>query len=228
MAWINPTAPNISDYRAFIYDNVEVKQVSLPDGFYGAGTLVNSDTTLTIVSRQTGNLSASAPVYDGNGAIGAGVTIAKTLTGTGGVGTYEMSAAAGADEATPEMIVSPNQWLVWTLNAALEVVSDTISEASALMYTLAVYNLAADRLFNYAPDVSGQTFFAEQRKLMKLTVPKLGVPASVNDQGTAVGILNPEQLRTLTLFDLQTLKTPWGREYMGIAQNYGSNIWGLT
>jgi hypothetical protein len=42
-----------------------------------------------------------------------------------------------------------------------------------------------------------------------------------------VGLLNPEAMKTFTLANLQNLKTPWGREYLAIAQRAGTT-WGLT
>ena len=95
-------------------------------------------------------------------------------------------------------------------------------------YVLACYNLGADRLFNLAPNPPNQTFFSDQREKMRLLEPAVGIVTTASDQGTAGSLMNPEQLRRLTLADLQTLKTPWGRTYLGIAQSYGPTLWGLS
>lgn len=95
-------------------------------------------------------------------------------------------------------------------------------------YVLACYNLAADRLFNWAPDPPNQTFFSDQRQKMRLLEPAVGIVTTASDQGTAGSLMNPEQLRRLTLADLQTLKTPWGRAYLGMAQSYGPQLWGRS
>lgn len=114
-----------------------------------------------------------------------------------------------------------------SLQIAQDIVSFAILRASADLYTLAVYNLAADRLLNYAPDVSGQTWFRDTRKKMRLLELSVGVPTSVSDGGTSVGVLNPEALKNLTLANLQLLKTPYGRQYLEIAQSWGT-IWGVS
>lgn len=114
-----------------------------------------------------------------------------------------------------------------SLQIAQDIVSFAILRASADLYTLAVYNLAADRLLNYAPDVANQTWFRDQRKKMRLMELSVGVPTSVSDNGTAVGVLNPEALKNLTLANLQMLKTPCGRAYLEIAQSWGT-IWGVS
>lgn len=115
-----------------------------------------------------------------------------------------------------------------TLKIALEIVNAILNMGSATLYTLAVYNLGADRLINFANDIDGQSYFKDLRKELRILDVRVGVPSAANDAGTAVSILNPEQLKTLTLADLQTLKTPYGRQYMGIAQDFGPTIWGLS
>ena len=37
----------------------------------------------------------------------------------------------------------------------------------------------------------------------------------------------PKAFDELTIGNLQNLKTPWGRVYLGIAQSYGT-LWGLS
>lgn len=116
-----------------------------------------------------------------------------------------------------------------SFSVALETVDDTfLNAATPTLYTLAVYNLAADRLINYALDQPGQTYFQDLRKQFRLNDVSVGVPSSANDQGTAVGILNPEFLKTLTMQDLETLRTPYGRQYMSFALKYGPSLWGVT
>jgi hypothetical protein len=119
----------------------------------------------------------------------------------------------------------PYQWVLASFLIAIDLVN---CDLPCGMYAFAVYNLAADRLINISPDQTGQSYWQELRKNFKIYDVSVGVAASGSDQGTAVSILNPEMMQHLTLFDLQTLKTPYGRAYMGMAQNYGPNIWGLS
>jgi hypothetical protein len=121
---------------------------------------------------------------------------------------------------------------VATVNEALQLGGTYANAATGIvtlsLYVLAVYNLATDRLVNWANDVPGQTLFKDTRDAMGLMRPAVGVATSAADQGTAGTLINPEQLKMLTLDDLQTLRTPWGRRYLGIAQAYGTVIWGLS
>lgn len=95
------------------------------------------------------------------------------------------------------------------------------------MYELAVYNFGADRVINYAPDVNGQKFFVPLRKKLDINLFVPGVIASTSSESTAQSQLNPDFMKRFTLRDLQNLKTPFGREYLAIAQDVGS-LWGIS
>lgn len=106
------------------------------------------------------------------------------------------------------------------------------------LYALAVYNLAGDRLVNFAPDVQDAPivegsdpplpYFAWLRSKLGLNSFVPGVIQSSSDNGTSQSLVVPKAMENLTFFDLQTLKTPWGQTYMGYAQSYGSTIWGIS
>jgi hypothetical protein len=95
------------------------------------------------------------------------------------------------------------------------------------MYALAVYNLAGDNLINFAPDQPGRTYFAELRKSMGISAFAAGVVTSASDSGTSDSLAVSDALHNLTLGQLQNLKTPYGRQYLALAQNAGT-MWGLA
>jgi len=117
-------------------------------------------------------------------------------------------------------------WVNNTLAVALAMVNSQLM-AQAIMYNLAVYNYAADRLINFAQDQNGQTWFEKTRKECQLNSQTVGVIASSFDQGTGQSILNPEQMRMFTVTNLQMLKTRPGQAYLGIAQSVGT-LYGLS
>lgn len=110
---------------------------------------------------------------------------------------------------------------------ALEIVNETLACIGGTAYTLAVYNLATDRLINFMPDTGGQTFWFDLRKKYEINSVSLGVVSSTSDESTSMSQLNPEQMKMFTMADLQMLKTPYGRQYLGYAQSYGT-LWGLS
>lgn len=120
---------------------------------------------------------------------------------------------------------------------ALEIVNTTIAQASPMLYTGAVYNLGGDNLLNYAPDLPNapviegsdppMAFFAYSRKQYNIAGFVGGVIQSAGDESTSQSMVVPEQFKQLTISDLQNLKTPYGRQYLAIAQRYGT-IWGVT
>lgn len=110
---------------------------------------------------------------------------------------------------------------------ALAVVNQNIRLISPLFYDLAVYNLAADYLINYAPDVAPYTYFADLRASFDCIGFVSGVITSSSDSGTSQSLQTPSQFSELTLSDLQRLKTKYGRRYVEMAQQC-SNAWGLS
>lgn len=78
-----------------------------------------------------------------------------------------------------------------------------------------------------APLVTEQ-YFAGARKQLKIGAFAPGVVTSANDLSTGTGLLNPDFMRGLTLFDLQLLKTTYGRAALSIMQRYGPAVWGVN
>ena len=122
---------------------------------------------------------------------------------------------------------------------AMEIVNLDLNSASAVMYTAAVYNLAGDNLLNYASDLPdaaivpgsgepGLAFFAWTRKQWDLNGFISGVISATYDQGTGNTMVVQEAAKNFTLSDLQNLKTPYGRQYLAIAQRAGPTIIGVS
>lgn len=136
--------------------------------------------------------------------------------------------------------------ITWAYNVALGTVNTSLALSAVpntfdpstgrqvTFYDLAVYNLAADNLVNYAidapgtaEDANGNTFFEALRFKWGVGSFSGGVVNSVSDVSTSTSLTVPDALAQLTLADLQNLKTPYGRQYLAIAQRYGT-IWGLS
>lgn len=117
------------------------------------------------------------------------------------------------------------------VNPALQSVGaacgSTLGYTGPSIYELAVYNLAADNLINFAPDQPGQTFFADLRTAWKITSFVPGVIQASADVSTSESLLVPDFMKNLTMADLQYMKTPYGRQYLAFAQRYGT-MWGVS
>jgi hypothetical protein len=110
---------------------------------------------------------------------------------------------------------------------AIEIVNLQLADISSNIYTLCVYNLATDNLINFAQDQPGQCYFVDLRASFKINSFVPGVITESHDESTGQSLLNPEFMKNLTMANLQMLKTPYGRNYMGLAQSYGT-LWGST
>lgn len=128
----------------------------------------------------------------------------------------------------PAYLPDSSLWVMASYTMALEQVYLVLQSASALIYTLAVYNLAADRLLHFATDVPGQTKFEELRKALNINGFATGLIASSSDAGTSQSMTVPEWARTMTMAEIDLTRTVYGRTYLGFAQMAGRSIWGLT
>jgi hypothetical protein len=222
----NSTTPNLPDYLFFLSAVAGIPPVATPAVF---PTLVSTTTggdTLTLIDVSQNWEPAQ---WVGYSAVDSTQNEAASIASNAITSLTFTMPLANPIAPGDQYLIAPDIVLS-SLAIALEIVNEVLACASPRIYTLAVYNLATDRLINFAPDVPGQTFFQDLRgpKKLNLTSVSVGVPSQASDQGTATGILNPEQMKTFTLQDLQTLKTPWGRAYMGFASAYGPSLWGLS
>lgn len=117
-------------------------------------------------------------------------------------------------------------WPGYAFNQAMNTVL-TVSGVASLDYVLAVYNCGGHILLAITPDQTGQTYFAGQRAAFDMLGVSNGMIAASSDQGTSNTFATPEGFKNLTVRDLDFMRTPWGRWYLGYAQDYGSIV-GLT
>lgn len=94
-------------------------------------------------------------------------------------------------------------------------------------YATAIYYLAADLLINFATDTSPSTYFSDLRKSFGCNTFVGGVITSSGDGTTSQSMQVAEFVSNLNIGDLQNMKTPYGRQYLAIAQSVGT-LWGMT
>ena len=110
---------------------------------------------------------------------------------------------------------------------AFTTTNDSLAQAPGPLYANAVYCLGTDWLLNWAPDPPNGNYFTKKRKELKLTAFQSGVVSSSGDEGTNVTLEVIEAAKNLTFDDLQRMKTVYGRQYIAIAQKYGT-LWGSS
>ncbi len=114
----------------------------------------------------------------------------------------------------------------WALDDALDRVigQNMLASEATMRYVLAVYNLALHIWITQGDDLTGETFFTDTRTAMNLLSFLGGVILASGDGPTSQTIAVPEQLKGISIDDLELIKTPWGRRYMGYKQMYGRNV----
>jgi hypothetical protein len=131
-----------------------------------------------------------------------------------------------------------NPVIAFVYNLAVNMVNPAIDHlpnsdpTQPTMYAVAVYNYAGDALIQLAQDTAPSftppvSYFVGLRQSYGLNSLPTGMVSSTGDQGTNSSYVVPDFAATLQIMDLQQMKTPYGRMYLSIAQNYGS-LWGLS
>lgn len=126
----------------------------------------------------------------------------------------------------PILLPDDSPYYGYAFNQAIATVL-SVPSCGGIDYTLAVYNCGGHILLRITPDQPQRTFFQDTRGKYAMLQPSVGVVQSASDDGTANTIAVPKALQELTIGDLGFMKTPWGREYLSYAQDFGG-IWGLT
>lgn len=121
-----------------------------------------------------------------------------------------------------------SEYLTQSLTYAQSVALIPPLDMPSFLYVLAVYNLGLHFLLKTAQDISPYTFFTTSRTQFNLLSFTAGVVIGSGDQGTSDTLLAPDWLKGMTLSTMDYLKTPWGRDYLAYAQQYGSNIVGVS
>lgn len=216
----NPTTANLADFYMWcIGQGVPVTELT-------SGTL-----TGLIVTPGSGYASATAT----SGTVAAGMVLAGNSVPSG---LYITNWSGLAGTVSPAVAVNAasaqsfDQFSAWALNYALEVAIPGPQLGPGMTgfagsYVMSVYNLGLHQLLKIAPD-SQTMFFSNARQQYGLTSLRPGVVMASEDQGTSQSLVVPEFFHGLTLSDLDLIKTPYGREYLGYAQMYGANIVGCS
>lgn len=119
----------------------------------------------------------------------------------------------------------PDNSLSWRVayQSAREIVNPDIQCVMPSLFTQAVYSLGMSFLVNYGVE----KIFSDTRQNLGLNNFSAGPITSASDNATSASRLVPDFYKTLSLADLQMLRDPWGRQYLMIAQQFGS-LWKLT
>lgn len=137
-----------------------------------------------------------------------------------------------AMQISVDILPDDSIWFVYAYNVAFDINDPSYACVSPIIYMLMVYNLGGDNLVNFAQDNPAlpppeNTYFTDLRKSLKINNFVAGVVQNASDQGTAMSALVPDFFKTLTLANLQQLKTPWGLTYLSYAQRTGTQ-WGIS
>lgn len=166
------------------------------------------------------------PSYNVYAASATGAEVLQNTTPVA-IGTpLAITSLAAGTAAPPAENTAASPWPQYALNRALDLVV-MVPGVAGLEYTVATYMCAAHILMQITPDQPNQSYFGKAREKLDLLEPISGVVQASTDEGTSVSLLVPESLKNLTIGDLEFTRTPWGRQYLAYAQDFGA-ICGLS
>lgn len=221
---INPGVPSLTDYVEFLRTVVGLPPAKAPGVFPLLNGVANGGSTSSLIDTSQ---SWEDSQWLGYSLMDVTQNVVASISANNATTLIFSQLLSDPILATDQYRIIPGICAT-SLAVALEIVNPDIGLLSPTIYTLAVYNLAADRLINFAPDVPTQGYFTKLRADFRLMEVSVGPPSATSDAGTAVGILNPEHMKLFTMQDLQMLKTPYGRQYMAFAQMAGNTLYGIS
>jgi len=214
-------------------------------GSLASGTVYVQVTYVSALGETNASMPASAVVTGPSGSVvvaspplvtwatgwnvyaGGSVTSAQLQNGSPiAIGTNYTINALLSGVPAPLANTAGSPWLNYAFDQAMALV--LCAPRLGVSYTLAVYNCAGHIQIRITPDQIGRVFFQENRATFDLLKMSVGVVQSTGNGDTSTTIAVPDALKQLILTDLGFIKTPWGREYLSYAQDYGPSVWGLT
>lgn len=110
----------------------------------------------------------------------------------------------------------------YAINATLELIGTIPCVPDEWLYSSAVYNFATHMLMVWAQDQPNNDFFAKIQRQYNLHSLVAGAVEAAKDESTSTQLKLPKFFDGLTFMQLDLMKTPWGRQYLEIAQSVGS------
>lgn len=108
---------------------------------------------------------------------------------------------------------------------ASEICYDFASLGFDTLYEMAFYNLAFESLVG----LSNSEPIEAIRCIYQYNSLATGLVASASDVSTSTSLTIPAHLSEMSLLELGYLKTPWGRQYLKIAQQFRTlSAWGVS
>ncbi|GGA00433.1 hypothetical protein [Dyella caseinilytica] len=224
MPWTNPTAPNLTDFITFCQGQGVTTVVLNPDSDYFQWSFNQAFVTCPYVPQVPSNIYVSA-VYN----LGLHLLIEMAQDQTG-LAITSMVWANGLVTVTAAAATG--------YNAGQQFDAQIVGTAPAIYNGCFCMTVTGAETFTYqiesnpgavtAVGMFNMLFFASARKAFELNQLVAGPVQSTGDQGTDTTLAVADFWKTLTLEDLDLIKTKWGRAYLSYAQKAGPTVVGIS
>jgi hypothetical protein len=224
MAFADPHQPNLPDFILFCQGQGVLAGYLDPESGYYQWALTHAVNTVLDVPQIPG-IEYVIAVY--NFGMHWLVGHAPDITG---LAITSMTWSSGAVIATPTVALGfpVGQTVSIQVGAVLPLAYNGCFAAMVMGADSFAYGLEANPGAVTNEGVFGYRFFADLRKEFGLLSLVGGPVQTSSDQGTSQTLVVPDFFKTITMGDLDLLKTPWGRAYMAYAQKAGPTVVGIS
>jgi hypothetical protein len=224
VSFVDPVAPNLPDFITFCQAQGVLAGYLDPSSDYYAWALIHAQNTVYTVP-QIPAIEYVIAVYNFgmhwlvcNAPDAAGLAL-SSLTWSAGAAVAIASAALG---------FPVGQSLSVMVGAVLPLPYNGCFTAMVLSGTSFAYPIETNPGTVTNEGVFGFQFFAGLRAQFKILSLVAGPVQTASDNGTSTTLAVADFFKTLTIGDLDLMKTPWGQRYLAYAQKAGPTVVGVS
>ncbi|MDR3445975.1 hypothetical protein [Dyella sp.] len=224
MAFVDPVVPNLADFITFCQAQGVSAAYLPPSSDYYQWALdhaVNTVYTVTCIP------AAEYVIACYNFGMHWLVCNAPDVTRLA-ISSLTWSAGAAIAVAAATLGFAVGEAVDITVGAVLPLGYNGCFSAQVMSGTSFAYPLATNPGTVTNEGVFGFTFFASLRKQYQILSLVAGPVQTATDQGTSTTLAVADFFKTLTIGDLDLMKTPWGQRYLAYAQKAGPTVVGVS
>lgn len=224
MAFVDPNIPNLADFITFCQGQGVLPVYLDPASPYYQWALTHAENTVYTVACIPG-IEYVIAVY--NYGMHWLVSNAIDVTGQAITDMVWSSGAVIVTPATPLAMAIGTAFGVF-VGAVLPLFYNGAFSAMVINASQFAYTLSDNPGVVTNQGVFGFQFFANLRKQYQLLSMVAGPIQESHDENTGQTIAIPDFFKTITISDLDLMKTPWGQRYLAFAQKAGPTVVGVT
>lgn len=224
MSFVNPATPNLADFQTFCQaQGVQPGFLPLTSSYYQWALTHAIDVTPYVSPVPA--IEYVIAVY--NYGMHWLVSNASDVTGLG-ISTIAWTSNTVLVTASAALGFPVGQSLPVVMGAVIPLAYNGAYTTAVIGASQFAYELDSNPGTVTNLGVFGYSFFADLRAKFNILSLVAGPIQTSADQGTSQTRVVPDFFKTVTLGDLDLMKTPWGQRYLAYAQKAGPTVVGVS